>query len=138
LSFDHFKFLETLGLSGADVRTAAYHAAAYQSVMRTSIREPSNRERKTIVVPDRPLAEYLQQRFPGSRIHILDAGIVEDAKTRRTGRPRKYQSNRDRMAEQRARRAAAPVIISRITCNKTVGRFPTWITTVADDEAVLA
>jgi hypothetical protein len=100
---DHFKFLETLGLSGADVRTAAYHAAAYQSVMRTSIREPSNRERKTIVVPDRPLAEYLQQRFPGSRIHILDAGIVEDAKTRRTGRPRKYQSNRDRMAEQRAR-----------------------------------
>ena len=100
---DHFKFLETLGLTGANVRTATYHAAAYQSAMRTSIREPSNGERKTIVVPDRPLAEYLQERFPGSRLHRLDAGIIEDAKPRKPGRPRKHQSNRERMAEQRAK-----------------------------------
>jgi hypothetical protein len=100
---DHFKFLETLGLTGADVRTATYHSAAYQSVMRTSIREPRNEERKTIVVPDRPLAEYLQERFPGSRVHKLDAGIIEDTIPRKTGRPRKHQSNRERVAEQRAR-----------------------------------
>ena len=72
--------------------------------MRTSIREPSNGERKTIVVPDRPLAEYLQERFPGSRVHKLDAGIIEDTSPGRAGRPRKHQSNRERVAEQRARR----------------------------------
>ena len=75
---DHFKFLETLGLTGADVRTAAYHAAAYQAVMRTSIREPVNRERKTIVVPDQPLAEYLQENFPAHVSINLNAGIIED------------------------------------------------------------
>jgi hypothetical protein len=101
---DHFKFLETLGLTGADVRTATYHSAAYQSVMRTSIREPSNRECKTIVVPDRPLAEYLHERFPGSRVHKLDAGIIDDTSPRKAGRPRKHQSNQARMVEQRARR----------------------------------
>ena len=35
---DHFKFLETRGLTGGDVRRAIYFQAAYQSVMRTSIR----------------------------------------------------------------------------------------------------
>jgi hypothetical protein len=103
---EHFRFLETLGLSGEDVRDAVYHATAYQAVMRISIRDTNNPDRKIIVVPDRALAEYLQSRFPGSGIHKLDCGIVEDAKPRKSGRPRKHRSNKVRVAEQRARAKA--------------------------------
>ncbi len=39
---DHFRFLETQGLTGSEVRRAVYHSAAYQSVMRTSLRDPES------------------------------------------------------------------------------------------------
>ena len=74
---DHFRFLETRGLTGGDVRCAIYFQAAYQSVMRTSIRDPNNQDPKRIVVPDLHLAEYLQSKFPGSQIEKIDIGIDE-------------------------------------------------------------
>jgi hypothetical protein len=68
--------------------------------MRTSIRDPNNHELKRVVVPDRGLAEYLHSLFPGSSMERLDIGLGEiDAAAR--GRPRKYSSNRDRVANQR-------------------------------------
>jgi hypothetical protein len=97
---DHFKFLQTQGLSGDDVRTAIYYAGAYQSAMRTSIRDPGNLQPKRIVVPDRGLAEYLHKLFPGSRLERLDVGIPIITR-RKTGRPGKYGSNRERVAAQR-------------------------------------
>jgi hypothetical protein len=97
---DHFKFLQTQGLSGGDVRTAIYYTGAYQSVMRTSIRDPRNQQPKRILVPDRGLAEYLHELFPGSRIERLDIGIPIIV-SRKTGRPRKHGSNRERVAAQR-------------------------------------
>jgi hypothetical protein len=39
---DHFRFLEFQGLSGSDVRQAVYFSTAYQSVMRTSLRDPDS------------------------------------------------------------------------------------------------
>jgi hypothetical protein len=100
---DHFKFLQTQGLGGDDVRTAIYYAGAYQSVMRTSIRDPGNQQPKRIVVPDRDLAEYLHELFPGSRLQRLDAGIPIISR-KKTGRPGKYRSNRQRVAAQRQKR----------------------------------
>ena len=97
---DHFRFLETRGLTGGDVRRAIYFQAAYQSVMRTSIRDPNNQDPKRIVVPDLHLAEYLQSKFPGSQIEKIDIGI-DEVMTSTFGRPRKHQSNRERVAEQR-------------------------------------
>jgi hypothetical protein len=97
---DHFRFLETRGLTGGDVRRAIYFQAAYQSVMRTSIRDPNNHDPKRIVVPDLPLAEYLESKFPGSRLEKINIGIDEVTITT-FGRPRKHQSNRERVAEQR-------------------------------------
>jgi hypothetical protein len=97
---DHFKFLETRGLTGGDVRCAIYFQAAYQSVMRTSIRDPNNQDPKRIVVPDLPLAEYLQSKFLGSQIDKIDIGI-DEVMTSTFGRPRKHRSNRERVAEQR-------------------------------------
>jgi hypothetical protein len=75
---DHFRFLDSLGLATEEVRTAIYHAAAYQSVMRTSIRDATNPQRKRVVVVDRGLAEHLHDRLPSSRIPKLEAGIADD------------------------------------------------------------
>jgi hypothetical protein len=97
---DHFRFLETMGLSGSDVRRAIYFQAAYQSIMRTSIRDPANDHPKRIIVGDVGLAEYLQSLFPGSKIERLHIGISE-IQPKKPGRPRKHQSNRHRKAEQR-------------------------------------
>ena len=73
---DHFKFLETRGLTGGDVRRAIYFQAAYQSVMRTSIRDPNNQDPKCIIVPDLHLTEYLQSKFPGSQIDKIDMALM--------------------------------------------------------------
>jgi hypothetical protein len=97
---DHFRFLETMGLSGSDVRRAIYFQAAYQSIMRTSIRDCANDHPKRIIVPDVGLAEYLQSLFPGSKIERLYIGILV-IQPKRLGRPRKHRSDRHRKAEQR-------------------------------------
>ena len=97
---DHFKFLETRGLIGGDVRRAIYFQAAYQSVMRTSIRDPDNHDPKRVVVPDLHLAEYLQSKFPGSQIEKIDIGI-DEVMTSTFGRPRKHQWDREASIEQR-------------------------------------
>jgi hypothetical protein len=68
--------------------------------MRTSIRDPGNQQPKRIVVPDRGLAEYLHELFPGSRLGRLDVGI-QIITRKKTGRPGKYRSNRERVAAQR-------------------------------------
>jgi hypothetical protein len=97
---DHFRFLESRGLHGGEVRAFTYYAAAYQAVMRTSIRNPDNRQPKTILVPDRGLADYLYEVFPGSKSDKLDVGIGEGA-SRSRGRPRRHNSDRERVAQQR-------------------------------------
>ena len=121
---DHFRFLESRGLSGGEVRGFTYNAEAYQAIMRTSLRDPGNRQPKRILVPDRSLAEYLQDAFPGSRVEKLDIGLVEDV-PRMRGRPRKHQSNRERVAQQRqrAREQKLKVLAEQIRLNSpdTVG-----------------
>jgi hypothetical protein len=68
--------------------------------MRTSIRDPGDPNRKNIIVPDQDVAEYLQSKFPGSRIERLDIGMNPIARNGR-GRPRRYKSNAERVAVQR-------------------------------------
>jgi hypothetical protein len=122
---DHFRFLQSRGLSGGEVRAFTYNAEAYQAIMRTSLRDPGNRQPKRILVPDRGLAEYLQDAFPGSRVEKLDIGLVEDV-PRKRGRPGKHQSNRERVAQQRhrAREQKLKVLAEQIRLNSpdTVGR----------------
>ncbi len=99
-SSDHFRFLQARGMDGSEVRKAVYYSAAYQAVLRTSIRDPDNRQPKTILVPDYGLAGYLQNLFPGSVIQKIDIGIHDDT-PKRIGRPKKHNSNRERLAQQR-------------------------------------
>ncbi len=59
-STDHFRFLESRGLRGAEVRAFTYYAAAYQSVMRSSIRNPDSlgvAVRSDAAAPRRPEAD---------------------------------------------------------------------------------
>ena len=99
---DHFRFLETQGISGPEVRRAIYHEALYQSVMRTSIRDPKNIEPKTVIIPDISAAKYLCGLFPGSQIEMLETDIPKLERPK-TGRPRKYQSDKDRKTQYRQR-----------------------------------
>jgi hypothetical protein len=99
---DHFRFLETQGISGPKVRRAIYDQALYQSVMRTSIRDPDNFEPKTVIVPDISAAEYLNGLFPGSQIEKLETGIPKLERPK-FGRPRKYQSDKECKAKYRER-----------------------------------
>ena len=70
--------------------------------MRTSIRDPKNIEPKTVIVPDISAAEYLNGLFPGSRIEKLETEIP-CLKRAKTGRPRKWQSDKERKAQYRQR-----------------------------------
>ncbi len=54
----------TMGLTEDDIRTAIHRQAAYQTVMRGSLRDPENHEAKRIFVPDLGTAEWLQSLFP--------------------------------------------------------------------------
>jgi hypothetical protein len=99
---DHFRFLQSRGLSGGGVRGFTYFAEAYQAIMRTSLRDPGNRQPKRILVPDRGLAEYLHDVFLGSRVEKLDIGLIDEVSKKR-GRPKRHQSNRERVAQQRQR-----------------------------------
>jgi hypothetical protein len=53
---DHFRFLKSWGIEGDEVRAFTYFAAAYQAIMRTSIRNTESLSPKRILVPDLPLA----------------------------------------------------------------------------------
>jgi hypothetical protein len=121
---DHFRFLESRGLSGGEVRGFTYFAEAYQAAMRTSLRDPGNRQSKRILVPDRGLAEYLHDVFLGSRVEKLDIGLIDEVSKRR-GRPKRHQSNRERVAQQRqrARERKLKVLAEQIRLNSpdTVG-----------------
>jgi hypothetical protein len=96
---DHYHFLESRGLSNEEVQRAIYCSAVYQSAMRTSIRDLRNLNPKTIIVPDRTGAQYLNRQLPRSRIEKLNTAISETITIR--GRPKKHNSNRDRVAAHR-------------------------------------
>lgn len=82
------RWLESLGLSKEVICRAWSYQTVYQAAMRSSLRNPDNKEKKTIVVADFDMACYLEEIFPGSyaelREDILD--IIKSTKKKR-GRP---------------------------------------------------
>ena len=89
------------GMDGNDVRRAIYFHNAYQTVLRTSIRDPHNIEPKLIIVPDLSLSEHLQQLFPGSRIERMATGIPAARRQAKVGRPRRHRNDSERKAQYR-------------------------------------
>jgi hypothetical protein len=74
---DHFRFLRSQGIGGDEVHGFTYFSAAYQAVMRTSIRDCESQNAKRILVPCLPMAEYLHENLPGSKIVKIDIGLIE-------------------------------------------------------------
>lgn len=99
----HFRFMETRGIAGEELRTASYRSAVYQAAMRISIRNPADETPKSVTVMDAATAHWLSERFPGSRVETLsNAGLVIPGV--RVGRPRKHASRADRQRAHRSRK----------------------------------
>jgi hypothetical protein len=121
----HFHFMEGLGISGDEVRTAHYRTAVYQAVMRISIRNPADTTPKGVVVMDRDTAEWLADLFPGATIKPLDGMSVLPRKGK-AGRPRKHASNANKVRahrEQEKRKLLAQLDLINATSLVT-GRYP--------------
>jgi hypothetical protein len=97
---DHFRFLRSRGIGGDEVHAFTYFSAAYQAIMRTSIRDWESRSAKRILVPCLPLAEYLHENLPGSELVKMDIGLVETPR-KKPGRPKRHATNGERVAAQR-------------------------------------
>ncbi len=99
----HFRFMETRGIEGEELRTASYRSAVYQAAMRISIRNPHDRTPKSITVMDAATAHWLAELFPGSRVEpLIDTGLVIPDSP--VGRPRKHASGADRQRAHRSRK----------------------------------
>jgi len=99
----HFRFMETRGIAGDELRTASYRSAVYQAAMRTSIRNPADGNPKSITVMDATTALWLSELFPGSSVETLsNSGLVIPGVT--VGRPRKHASGADKARAHRSRK----------------------------------
>jgi hypothetical protein len=96
----HFSFMAARGVCGDELRTAHYRQAAYQAVMRGSIRDPQSTAPKTVIVMDRSTAVWLADLFPGAKVAHLDGGFVIPPK-KVGGRPRVHADSAARTARYR-------------------------------------
>ncbi len=88
----HFSYLDkVLGISGDRLRQARSFQVAYQSIMRTALRDAGSTDPVSVIVPDISMASWLGEVFPGSRLksHEIESlkGVL-GAPTQARGRPR--------------------------------------------------
>jgi len=98
----HCAFLIDRGVKPNEIARMQYLETVYQSVMRISLRDPTDFNPKTVIVPDLRAAEYLAEKIPGATIRKLETGIVEEAK--KPGRKKKYGSNAEKSREWRKKK----------------------------------
>jgi hypothetical protein len=103
----HANFLKHHGLTEQEIARMGTCSAMYQSIMRTSLRDPNNSDRKVVVVPDRRAADFIAEKLPGATIHKLDAGIVEEKKS--GGRRPLHADNAAKSRAYRARQKAGQI-----------------------------
>ena len=95
----HFSFLDALGLDSSEVKRAGYWQSCYQAAMRISLRNPADRNPKTVTVMDRATADWLATMFPGCAIEAL--GLNGMPSKGKPGRPREHASTADRKRAHR-------------------------------------
>ena len=90
----HFFYVEkVLGISPDRLKQARSNQVAYQSIMRTALRESDSTKEVTVLVPDIALGNWLTEVFPGSKLYAHEAApecrdVLGDANMAR-GRPHK-------------------------------------------------
>lgn len=99
-----FRFLDTQGVEGDEVKNALYRQAVYQAAMRTSLRNPNDETPKEVIVMDRKTAEWLIDLFPGSHLDVLSCNGVSNIVKQKPGPNKKHESDADRQREFRLRK----------------------------------
>ena len=98
----HAAFIQVhLAVNRTAVETAVHRQHAYQAIMRTSLRDPDNLNPKRVFVPDRPTAQWLHEKFPGSTLQPLDFGF--ELKPNVRGRPKIHGTNAEKTKAYRKR-----------------------------------
>jgi hypothetical protein len=104
LVFSRFRFLESvLGIDAPGQRISRAGLAAYQALMRLSLRELRATHDVTLVVPDKDIAKWLVQWFePANQVEVagIDAGL---ASKRPIGRPKQPGALTNAQRQQRWR-----------------------------------
>lgn len=94
-------FLEGVaGISRAEQKAAHDYHNTMQTIGRISVRDPNNRNRKMVILPDRQNAEWQSQVFVGSRVQSLK---LDHRKPKKPGRPRQYEDSTERQRAKRLR-----------------------------------
>lgn len=102
LSPDHRTFhKEMWSLTDTQITVATHLMAIYQAVMRSSLRDPENKDRKTILLPDRNTAQSMSLIFPGSQLSCLDVDPTSVEAPKKRGRPPKYDGSDAQRLRQR-------------------------------------
>jgi hypothetical protein len=94
-------FLEGVaGISKHEQKIAHDFHNTMQTIGRISVRDPNNRNRKTVILSDRPNAEWQSQVFVGSRVHSMN---LDHRKPKKPGPFRKYENGMERQRAKRLR-----------------------------------
>ena len=96
-----YSFLEDIAhFNTDDIRAGIYHEAVYQAVGRISLRNPTDINRKQVVVPDLGVAEFLRGLFPGATLIRLPGSENIQSK-KKSGRKRIHTCDAARKFEHR-------------------------------------
>lgn len=102
-----FSFMKANGISPEALTEAQFFQTMYQFVMRTSLRTPKDKSRKTVVVMDQRSADFLASYFPGCSIEcVAGMQVPEKKKLGRKLIADKVLTPAERMARSRAKKKA--------------------------------
>uniref|UniRef100_B0T652 Uncharacterized protein n=1 Tax=Caulobacter sp. (strain K31) TaxID=366602 RepID=B0T652_CAUSK len=87
-----YKFLAKLRIDNDTAQAMISYQTEYQAMMRCSLRDDKAVAPVTVMVMSRGSAEWLQSKFPGSKIEKLETGISEP---RKVGAPEKEKKLSD-------------------------------------------
>lgn len=109
----HFKTLLSFGLTEDDIKMDKAFAMSYQSLMRISIRNPKDTNRKKVYVFDKQVADALSVYFQGSNVEQLPVralpasvkpGVKKAKLTDEERKVKETQQARTRMQNMRAKK----------------------------------
>ncbi|KQZ92268.1 hypothetical protein ASD64_19405 [Mesorhizobium sp. Root157] len=129
-------YFETLGLSDKQVKTARFYESAYQSIMRCSLRSPTDTHPVEIVVVDKATADHLHGLLPGSSIKKLDWLSTDQMELKKSGREKRYTNAAEKQAAYRLRKKEVKIHdkfisssnkIMNLDLNKSDSRYESYI-----------
>ena len=121
----HFSYLDkVLAISPNQLRQARSHQVAYQSIMRTALRDADSTKPVTVLVPDIALGNWLTEVFPGSRLiaHETNAECKEVLGNAKKARGRPIKTSTLTPAERKAKSVEKSRLIS-VTKNSILKVF---------------